>query len=112
VNIGHAGADVLPELELVAALGDLDGPDLSGPVIDVLKEMPVDGAQMREIEIAGGDAVLDPLDDRASFVTIEGDGVGQTKLVLQNPVVGRIAVNGVAHSAATADCAFTASSRI
>ena len=38
VNVRHAGLDVLPELELLVALADLDGAQLAGPLVDVLKQ--------------------------------------------------------------------------
>ena len=54
VDVGHAGRDVLAELKLVAALGNLHGPQLTGPRIEVLKKMAVDRPKMREIEGAYG----------------------------------------------------------
>ena len=52
MNVRHAGLDVLPELELLVALADLDGAQLAGPLVDVLKQMAMDRTEMREVEIA------------------------------------------------------------
>jgi hypothetical protein len=37
----------LSELELISALEDFDGAQLAGPVVDVLKEVAVNGAKVR-----------------------------------------------------------------
>ena len=50
VNVRHAGLDELAELELLAALADLDRAQFAGPVVDVLKEVAMDRAQMGEVE--------------------------------------------------------------
>src|SRR2546423_3270450 len=50
VNVRHAGFDVLPELELLVALADLDGAQLASPVVDVLEQMAVDRAQVGKVE--------------------------------------------------------------
>src|SRR5271157_5322553 len=44
VDVRHAGFDEPTKLELVPTLGYFHGPDLARPVIDVLEQMPVDGA--------------------------------------------------------------------
>ena len=55
MNVGHTGLDVLPELELLATLADLDGAQFARPLVDVLEEMAMDGAQMGQVEGAAGD---------------------------------------------------------
>ena len=42
----------LAELELVAALGDLDGARLPRPVVDVLEQGPVDRLEVSKVEVA------------------------------------------------------------
>lgn len=50
VNIGHAGFDEPAKLKLAAALGDLHHPHLTSPIVDILEQMPVNGAKVVEIE--------------------------------------------------------------
>jgi hypothetical protein len=49
-DIRHSRFDELPKLKLLAALGELDRPNLAGPLIDVLEKMMVNGALMREVK--------------------------------------------------------------
>ena len=53
MHIGHASLDVLAKLELACALGDFQRADFSRPVVDVLEQAAVDGAQVLQVEIAG-----------------------------------------------------------
>jgi hypothetical protein len=62
--------------------------------------MPVDGAQMSEIEIARGDALLDPERHQLSFMVVEFSGVTKVEPVSQDSEVRRVTVDLVAHSAA------------
>ncbi len=55
VNVAHSGLDELAELKLLAALADLDRAQFTGPVVDVLKQVMMDGAQMGEVESAARD---------------------------------------------------------
>jgi hypothetical protein len=71
MNIGHAGFDKPVELKLVTALGDLDGPQLTGPAEDVLKEVAVDRAEVSEVEDAGRNAFTDALNHQPSLNQIE-----------------------------------------
>ena len=64
MNVGHAGFYELAKLELVAGFGDLDGAQLARPGVQVLKEMPVDGAEMGQVKTARGRAFGDPLGDQ------------------------------------------------
>ena len=70
MNVGHSGRDELAELKLLAALADLHRAQFAGPLVDVLEEMTMDGAQMGEVERAawnrleaavGGVKTLDPI---------------------------------------------------
>ena len=76
VNVGHAGFDVLAKLELVAALGDLDGAQLARPRVDILEKMPVNGAKVGQVETARGCAFGDPLGDKLSLNVVEPVRVG------------------------------------
>lgn len=53
VHVSHADADKPTGLELAAALGDLHLADFSRPVIDILKQVPVNGLKVCKVEIAG-----------------------------------------------------------
>lgn len=46
MHVGHADFDILMELELAAALRDLDGADLTGPIENILEKMAMNGAEM------------------------------------------------------------------
>jgi hypothetical protein len=50
VNIRHPGLNVLPELKLTSALRNFDGTKLSGPVVDILEQVSMDGAEIHEVE--------------------------------------------------------------
>jgi hypothetical protein len=78
MNVGHAGFDVLPELELMAALGDFDGADFAGPVVDILEQMAVNGLQVAKIEPAGRDALCYALRCKSALHGIELGCVGYT----------------------------------
>ena len=69
----------------------------------VLEEMAMDGAQMREVEIARRNSLDSPRGHELTFDIVELRGIPQIELVLENNVVRRIAVNRIAHSAAEAD---------
>ena len=57
VHVRHAGLDVAAKLELLAALADLDRAQLTGPVVNVLEQMAVDRAKVREVEGTAQDAL-------------------------------------------------------
>jgi hypothetical protein len=50
VNIRHPGRDILPELKLLVAFADLDRAQLTGPVVDVLKQVAMDRPEMSKVE--------------------------------------------------------------
>jgi len=101
VNVGHAGFDELAKLELVAALGDLDGAQLARPGVQVLKKMPVNGAKVSEVKVPRGRAFSDPLGDKPPLHLVQLIGIGEPEPVSQNGRT-RIEVGVVAaHSAAS-----------
>jgi len=101
VNVGHAGFDELAKLELVAALGDLDGAQLARPGVQVLKKMPVDGAEMGQVKTAPGRAFGDPLGDNPPLYLVQLIGIGEPEPVSQDRRA-RIEIGVVpAHSAAS-----------
>jgi hypothetical protein len=67
MNIRHAGLHVLPELELLRAFADLDGPDLPGPFVEVLEQVTMDGPKMGKIEYAVGDVLPGAHNDKATL---------------------------------------------
>lgn len=101
VHVTHAGLDVPAELELRAALENLDGTYLSSPFVKILKQVAVDRFQVIEIEIAGRDTLTQTLRDKAAFRPIEIGDVADIQLVAKNGVLGRITVDRIAHSAAS-----------
>ena len=87
----------------VAVFGDADIAHFSRPVIDVLKQMPVNGFEVPEIEIARREFFVRSRVAYFRFKCIEFVSVREIELVLQNGRVG-IAVlvgNSVIHRQAT-----------
>jgi len=101
VNIRDAGLDVLPELKLLAALGNLDRPQFAGSVIDILKQMTMDGAQVLHIEIARRHTFADALGNEFALVIVQARLVTKPEFVFEN-IRTRIDVRIAAHSAARA----------
>ena len=64
MNVPHAGLNEPAELELMPALGDLHGAKLARPIVNVLKQVPVDGAKVSEIKSPGRNALSGPLGDK------------------------------------------------
>ena len=99
VDVGHAGFDKAVRLKLTAALGDLDGPDGPGPVIEVLEEMTVDGAKVGEVKVAGWAALAQALGYEFPLDVVKMRRISDCQLVLKNLAI-RIEVGIGAHSAA------------
>jgi hypothetical protein len=76
VNVAHAPLDKLPKLELLAVLGDFDGAKLAGPIKNILKKMPMNGAQVHQVKNPNGDAFGGALDNERPLDDIEAVGVG------------------------------------
>ena len=99
VNIRHTGFDVPPELELMAALGYLHGSKFARPIMDILKQMPVNGAKVRKVEAPFGSAFGCPLDRKSPLGSIEQRRISNAKLVAEYGRT-RIGVWIVVHSVA------------
>ncbi len=101
MHVRHAGFDEAPELELMATLGNLHGPNLAGPLEDILKQVVVDRAEVAEVEVSQRDAFRYALGNEQALDPAKLGSVGQAKAISQN-VGTRIDV-GVAcvHSAAS-----------
>jgi hypothetical protein len=84
MNVAKAGGDEAQRHELRAAFRDFHGTDFSGPVVDVLEEMAVNGAEVPQIERAGWNAFRRALADELSLNIIQQVRLGQSKLVTQN----------------------------
>jgi hypothetical protein len=84
MDICHARLDVSPELELVAVFGDLYGPDLSRPVVDILEEVAMDRPQVEKVEAARWRAFPRPLRDEPSLQSIQFARVGNSEPVSKN----------------------------
>jgi len=52
MNVAHTGFDEAPKLKTVPAFGDFNRAKVASPRVEVLKKMPVNGAQMLKIETA------------------------------------------------------------
>jgi hypothetical protein len=50
VDVCHSGGDELPELKLLTPSADFDRTKLTGPCVNVLEEMTVNGAEMGQVE--------------------------------------------------------------
>ena len=84
MNVRHAGLDELAELKWLSVLGDLDFPHLAGPGVEILKEVSMNGAKMREIEVAERGAFRDPLGDQLTLDRLQASGVEDVQTVPQN----------------------------
>jgi hypothetical protein len=101
MDIAHTGFNEAAELKLVSALGDLDAAQHASPIKDILKQVPVDGLQMQQIEVPGGDAFTDPLRNQGTFEGFELSLVSESRLVPEHRR-SRVKVRIiVAHSAAS-----------
>lgn len=67
VNIRHPGFDILPELKLTFAHGNLHGTNLPRPFIHILEKVTADCLQVSKIEIAVWDAFQDALSHELAF---------------------------------------------
>nr|WP_310216126.1 hypothetical protein [Neorhizobium sp. 2083] len=76
VNICHSRFDILPELELALALGNLDGAHLPRPFEDILEKMAMDRLQVLEIKVALRDIFARPHRNDFAFVIVELAGIG------------------------------------
>jgi hypothetical protein len=84
MDIRHAGFDRPAKLELASTLRDLDRPDFARPFIDILKEMPVNGAQMCEVEIAQRNAAGGARDGEFALMEFQRRLVGYSQLIPEN----------------------------
>ena len=75
--------NVLPELELLMSLANLDRADFAGSLVDILKQMPVNGLKVRKIERPSGYTFSAALDDDAPFDRIECDRVGDAEPIFE-----------------------------
>jgi hypothetical protein len=81
MNIRHPRLDILTELELAAALRNLDGANLPRPLIDVLEKVAMDRFQVAEIEIALWDAFNDAFAHKLALNPIQFNRVRYIKLI-------------------------------
>jgi hypothetical protein len=84
VDVGHACFDVAAKHEPMIALGDSDETDFAGPVVNILEQTAVDGAQVIEVEIAAGNPMRGAVGREESFGFLQRSGVFQSELVSQN----------------------------
>ena len=108
VDIRHPGWDVLTELELASAFGDFDGAQLPRPVIDILKEVAMDGTKMGQVEWADRHAFSDSVAHQTTLNSIKLAGVANAEAITKD--VGlridvRIDVSAHFASAAARACA-------
>jgi hypothetical protein len=75
-------------LELLGALADLDGAQLAGPVVDVLEEMAMDGAEVGQIEGAAGNAPADTQNHEGSLLLVEKFRIGDPEPISQDRGAG------------------------
>ncbi|WP_433994158.1 hypothetical protein [Bradyrhizobium japonicum] len=86
--------DAFRKSERVPALGHANGSDLPGPVVDVLKQVPVNRLEMREIQITGREFFIGPGVAYFRFECVELIGVGKIELVFQDGGAGIAVVIG------------------
>ena len=101
VNVRHSGFDELAKLKLVAVLGDLDGAQLARPIVDVLKQVSMDRAEVGKVETASGNAFGDALGDKFALSIVEACAVGISEPINENVRSGIDVGVVLAHSAAS-----------
>lgn len=84
MDVGKAGGNEAHWHELRAALCALHGAEFAGPIVDVLEQVMVDGAEMRQIERANSNTFGRALRCQHPFKPVEHPLAFETKLVLQN----------------------------
>ena len=67
MNIRHARLDVLAELKLMSSSIDFDGAKLPRPIVNILEQMAMDGAEVCEIKGSVWDITPSPLSDIAAL---------------------------------------------
>lgn len=84
VNVVHAGGDITAGHELGPALGNFDGTNLTRPVMDILKKVPVNGLEMDEVEVAGRDAFSRALQGQPPLDLFEHGGVTNVEFISED----------------------------
>jgi hypothetical protein len=95
-------------LELTSALGDFDRAQFTGPIVDILEQMPMDGAEMGEIERSRWYALGDSIAHQATLSSIKLVRVGNAETIAKNVGAGidvRIVVSAHFASASARACA-------
>ena len=83
-KFAHLRVDVLRVTEHAVVLGDAYRPELSGPVIHVLEEMPVNGPVMGKTEPAGRQSFPAALLSDERFESLQFGLAADVELVLEN----------------------------
>ncbi len=99
VDVSHASGNIGYWLEVVAALGDFDGAGLTRPLVGVLQQVPVDGAEMNEVELAARRPLLQPVGHKAALNLVQLVSIANIELVSKDGRAG-IDVGGATHPAA------------
>ena len=84
----HAGFKILPKLELMTVLGDLHLAKLARPFIDILKEVPVNGAKVRQVKASRGDTLSGALNDKKPLNLLQPFLVGDAEFVSEDRGTG------------------------
>ena len=84
MNVLHAGLDELPKLKLMSVLGNFDCANFPGPIENVLEKVPMDSAEVGEIEIALRNALGGTLHDERPLHDVEAASVRQAQFILEN----------------------------
>ncbi len=111
MHVGHSGFDISTKLELVPALGDLDGAKLARPVVDILEQMAVDGPKVLQVDVTIRNSFTRTLCDKLALDAVELIRFADSLLVPKNSG-SRIDVGIGAHSSACKAAAFRTRSRI
>jgi hypothetical protein len=102
VDVRHARLDVLAEHELVAALVQFDGSYLPGPLVHVLKQVAMNGLEMRKIRIARWNALSRSLSGHVALEGVQLRSILDAEPVTKNGRSG-INVRIAVHSAASGE---------
>ncbi len=81
MNVRHPAFDETHEHELMPAFGNFDRAKLSRPIVNVLKKMMMDGAKVRKVETAGGQALGRPAGHQLALHLVKHCWIGDAEPV-------------------------------
>ena len=102
-HVVHSSLNVASELKLMAAFADLDRAQLACPIVDVLKQVAVNGAEMSKIERPDGYTFRNSISHQAALDSIKPSRIRNAKAITKDFGAGNeVWINVVVHLTAAA----------